>query len=935
MASEGGVYVRGRVQTTHKIQGSAATGFVAYLTSAERGDYYLSGEGEEGEGGGAAGVSRWHGSPRALAALGLSQGQPVGRDQLLDLMGGRSPATGEPIRAVGGDGSRVAGVDMTFSAPKSVSALWAVSSPYRQAQIVAAHQQAVTSALERVEREEQPLRSRAGGTLHHERAQTLVAAEFLHTASRLTAAQERGGVPDPQLHSHVVVVAGQRADGRFAAVDSRELFRSARENGAWYRAALAYQLRELGLQIERGTGKDGRYFQVAGVPQELAERWSARGAAIDRAAREFRDRYGRDPKAGELSALTVQTRGTKTHAASPEVAAAWRAVGAEHGLSQTEAERLFAERERTQAPAVSPGRDLARELLGHATRDRSMVTERELHAQAYELAAGVMHPSDARHIVAELERTGELVQLQGGMWTTRELREREQQTVALAASRAGQPAAPIPAAALQHAQEQTERDLGGRLSAEQQQALQTMTGPGGVTVLVGQAGTGKGVVIAAAASAWQQQGYKVIGTAVAGATAVRLQAEAKLGKSMTADSLIAQAQSGNIGLDSQTVVVMDEAGMADTNRLANVTEVTAERGSKLVLVGDSAQLSPIAAGGLFKELKDKTPSAELTEDHRAQQEWERNAWAQVRSGEATRALASYQEHDRLHIADTREQAAQQMVSDWNTARLEHPPGRTIMLTDASNHELDHINALAQEHRAANGELGNDRVPLPDTPYALATGDHVIFTKAHYQPGQQRVENGTLGTILGTGKDGTITIATQEPTPREVNLTTEQNKDLRLSYAQHVYKAQGRTVNHALTLMGGWQTDRERAYVALTRARERTDIYAARENLGEQDMNPGAIERLANAMAESHAQQASITRPAIERDPERGADRGTEPESGRPADPTAHPEAQIDPAPTNLHGENERDRDEHESEAARIMREQQTQEQDRDRGMEIE
>jgi hypothetical protein len=65
-------------------------------------------------------------------------------------------------------------------------------------------------------------------------------------------------VPDPQLHSHVVVVAAQREDGRFAAVDSRELFRSQRVNGAWYRAELAHELRGLGVEVERRTGREGR-----------------------------------------------------------------------------------------------------------------------------------------------------------------------------------------------------------------------------------------------------------------------------------------------------------------------------------------------------------------------------------------------------------------------------------------------------------------------------------------------------------------------------------------------------------------------------------------------------------------------------------------------------------------------------------------------------
>ncbi len=124
-------------------------------------------------------------------------------------------------------------------------------------------------------------------------------------------------MPDPQLHSHVVVLDAERRDGRYAAVDSRELFRAARANGAWYRAELAWNLQQFGLQIEGGTGRDGRYFEVKGVPESLTERWSARSAYIDRAAREFRTRYGRDPRAGELGSITQATRGTKTQARRP------------------------------------------------------------------------------------------------------------------------------------------------------------------------------------------------------------------------------------------------------------------------------------------------------------------------------------------------------------------------------------------------------------------------------------------------------------------------------------------------------------------------------------------------------------------------------------------------------------------------------------------
>jgi conjugative relaxase-like TrwC/TraI family protein len=839
------------MQTTHKISGSSAAGYAAYVTSpSDRGDYYTaSGEGEPA----LIAPSRWHGSPALLAQLGLLRDQGVTREELSALMHGVSPRDGHELRRAGGNGSRVAGIDMTFSAPKSVSALWAVSSPYERARIEAAHSKAVAGAIARTEREVELVRTRSDGKLRWEKASSLLAAEFVHTSSRLTRDQESGGVPDPQLHSHVVVLGAERADGRFAAVDSRELFRAARANGAWYRAELAQGLGELGLRIESATGRDGRYFEIAGIPQKLSERWSMRGAEIERAARAFRTRYGRDPRAGELGSLTVGTRGTKAQLKAAEVDRAWKAVGEEHGLSREQAERLYSMREREPFSRERFGQA----LLGELTKSSAMVSERDMRARAYELVAGQAHPHEADATIDALTRSGELIALQGNRWTTRELRELELRTGKLAASRSNEAAAPVRDSSLRQARLHVQREIRGQLSAEQREAVKTITGPGGVSVLVGQAGTGKGVVIAAAAGAWQREGHQVIGTAVAGATAERLGADANLERSITTDALLARVQSGSVRLDAKTIVVMDEAGMADTKRLAELMEVTARAESKLVLVGDHAQLSAIGAGGMFAELQGKVPTAEVSEVHRARHVWEREAWQQVRAGEAHRALASYHAHGRLHIADTRAQAAERMVGAWDRARQEHPEERLVMLTDASNAELDRINALAQERRAQGGELGARSVELPDRPYGLSAGDEIIFTAALYQPGQPRVENGTLGSVIEVSGDDRVSIQTKGAQQREVKLDAEKLGGLRLAYAQHLYKAQGRTVDRSFVLTGGWQTDRERAYVALTRAQERTDVFLSREDLGEQGMDTGAIERLGEVMAESRAQEASV------------------------------------------------------------------------------
>ena len=851
------------MQTTHKIPGDSAVSYAKYLTSTStRGDYYTRDGNDDSE---APVPSQWHGSPHALSSLGLCAEEPVQRGDLRAVMEGFSPLSGEPLRPAGSNGTRVAGVELMMAPPKSVSALWATAGPYRRAQIEAAHRGAVASALGRTEREVALVRRKSGGVVLFERAKSLLAAEFVHTSSRLAQDQEAGGIPDPQLHSHLVLFAAERTDGKLAAIESRRLYKTARENGAWYRAELAANLRELGVPIERRTGRNQRYFEVRGVPEELASRWSARSEDVDRGARLFRQRYGREPRSGELGSLTIATRGSKGAADRLDVNEAWRAVGEEYGLSGQRAEELFSERSISNHESV----DLRAELLEEVTRERATIDNRELRAKAYELAAGTCRPAEADRLVDELARSGELLRLEDGMWTTRRLRELEQATVETAERRADQNAAPLSEASLQQSRREIGREIHASLTSEQRQALETITGPGAVSLLVGRAGTGKGVVLSTAARAWQLEGYEVIGTAVAGATAQRLGEEASLDSSFTADGLCNGVEQGRIDLSPKTVVVMDEAGMADTERLARLAELAARSHSKLVLAGDAAQLGPIGAGGLFAQLEGRVPGAELSEVHRAHHDWERQAWEQVRSGEPGPALAQYQAHDRLRIHDTRAQAAEAMVADWDKARRSLSAGRAVMITDASNAERDQINALAQQRRAAAGELGSELVELPGKPYGLRAGDEVIFSAQLQVPGERRVENGIAGTVVDADRDkDRVTVETHEREPREVKVNTGAFSDLSLGYAVHVYKAQGITAESADVLIGGWQTDREGAYVALSRARERTQVHVSREDLGEAGMNLGAIERLGERMRRSSAQEASIAREVDEQAMER-------------------------------------------------------------------
>jgi ATP-dependent exoDNAse (exonuclease V) alpha subunit len=106
------------------------------------------------------------------------------------------------------------------------------------------------------------------------------------------------------------------------------------------------------------------------------------------------------------------------------------------------------------------------------------------------------------------------------------------------------------------------------LSDTQAHAFEVITGPERAAVLVGPAGTGKGMVIDAAARAEQLTGHATFGIAVSGSTAQRLgqDSPALAGRTLTLDALIARAQTGRLDIDARTTIFFDEAGMADTSR---------------------------------------------------------------------------------------------------------------------------------------------------------------------------------------------------------------------------------------------------------------------------------------------------------------------------------------------------------------------------------
>jgi hypothetical protein len=185
----------------------------------------------------------------------------------------------------------------------------------------------------------------------------------------------------------------------------------------------------------------------------------------------------------------------------------------------------------------------------------------------------------------------------------------------------------------------------------------------GVAVVVGRAGTGKTFALGIARHAWQLDGYRLLAAAPTGIATMSLQGEG-FEDVATCDRLLAELDRGQEHLNSRTVLVVDEAGMVGSRKLARLLEHADRAQAKVVLVGDDRQLASIDAGGGFRALRLRLGASELTENRRQQQAWEREALEFVRSGLVDEAVAAYQAHDRVVAADSKPAATLALLQDW-------------------------------------------------------------------------------------------------------------------------------------------------------------------------------------------------------------------------------------------------------------------------------
>ena len=753
-------------------------------------EYYTAGEEPDGV---------WF-NPRGL--LGLENGGKVDSGDFHRLYYGFAPDGSQKLTRNAGSDQRSPGVDMTFSADKSVSALWAIADPELRGEIEQAHNDAARVALE-----ETVFRYCAYTRIRDREGRIRVlpadiaVAMFQHGTSREN---------DPQLHTHCVIfnAARTREDGKWRAMHQYPVYSWAKAAGAVYRNALAWNLRErLGIRMEQ-YGPDGGLTRIEGMPEDLQVFWSKRRKAIVAKAGELGiPSLG---NASRMAGVNKITRAGKSHDNDPEI---------RHRRWHEEAEG-FAEREElirsVTGREVEIGREKIRELTArlddlpaHLARQEAVFRRPDMVEAAANAAAGLIGPEPLKTAIERLRRNPEIERLApkkptaeslAGMahteiYSTRHNLTLEQAVRDMTASMATDTGHGLTEEAVKEKVE-TLLEQGYPLSQEQSLAIRHATVQAGrVAVIEGAAGSGKTTTLRPITDLHKEHGYEIVPTAVAWRTAVALGDDCDA-RAYCVDKLLKLVAKEQVQIGRNTLIVVDEAGMLSTRQAHHILQLSERHGAKVVFAGDTRQQQPVEAGPGLRLIRDVARSVRVDRIRRQKADledvlvhvhketpeqarfragltnpqerdailaeyeamdrkpvftpWQVAVSEALRDGEAEKAIEAWHLRNRLHLCHDEEKTLTRLVDDWERHVRAQPDTSTVVLarTKAEGRAVSwlmrqRVLARTPDAKRAVIEVSRDLDGRLTEPLEVAVGDRLRIGATQWE---KQLFNGTVVTI---------------------------------------------------------------------------------------------------------------------------------------------------------------------------------------------
>ena len=717
-------------------------------------EYYTAGEEPDGV---------WF-NPHAL--FGLSDGGKVDSSDFHRLYNGFAPNTGAKLTQNAGSERRSAGLDMTFSADKSISALWAVADPDLRSEIERAHNDAARVALE-----ETVVRHCAYTRIRNRDGDIEVlpadisAAMFQHGTSRDN---------DPQLHTHCVIFNAARThrDGKYRALHQHPVYTWMKAAGAVYRNTLAWSLQErLGIRMEQ-YGKDGEFTRVAGMPEDLIGHWSKRRAAIIEAAREMG--FTVEGNAPRAAAANKITRAGKSPDNDPEIRhRRWRGEAEGYVEREVLIASILGKSEEITHEQIRALTEVLEDLPYRLTREEAVFRLPDIVERVGNATAGLLNHDAVATSIERVILSPEVVRLtrpprsaegradmaHTRLYSTRHNLQMEMEVRDMAAGMAADTGRSLPAQAIE-AKVAGLLKAGYPLSEEQIAAIWSVTASGGrVTIIEGAAGSGKTTTLRPIADLYREHGSDIIATAVAWRTAVALGNDVEA-RPFCVDKLLRLAARGGIYIDGNTTIIVDEAGMLSTRQTHHILQLSERHGAKIVFAGDTQQQQPVEAGPGLRLIRDavgsvrvdrirrqkadledilthvqgETPETarllanSMTKERRTRiltyyenmkgklvfTPWQVAASEALRDGDAASAIAAHHLRGRFHIGYEEEKTLTGLVDDWDRYQRANP-GKSSVVLARTRAEVRALSHLMRERRFAalpDGERADtDRVTV--------------------------------------------------------------------------------------------------------------------------------------------------------------------------------------------------------------------------------
>jgi len=813
--------------------------------------------------------SRWMGS--GLDRIDLKAGAAVDKDVFAGLMAHRT-ADGERM-AVARSHGRVAAFDHTFSAPKSVSLLYAYGSDEIRDAVVAAHRQAVSEAfgymeercaVSRVSHRYTDSTGESRFTSEQVGSEGYVAAGFDHFTSRAN---------DPQVHTHVVVINRVWAEGGWRALDAKAGYAHLKAGGTVYQSTLRAELtRRLGVSWQ--PTHEGM-ADIAGFSPELLRHYSTRRAEIEEAVARYQAETGREAHPRVFSKFTLETRQPKAY---PRGEAAVTQEMKDYGITSgvvghwNQLARTAPEDVRTVVRSVvdaaypRPTQTAevesweATRIVGRVADRQAVFAERDLLAEV-----SAYHPDgtsredlldSARQVLEAGVESGEVVRVlpvrgpqlrlpdglvlsddeatilqsmipnvdPGGVdrilpgearYTTRIQLERESRILDAVIT-------PSPVAVDRDVLERAILDR--NLVDEQASAVKHLAElEGRVVTLVGPGGSGKTHAVGAYTKAAQAAGYQVMGVATSATAARRLGDELRNSWSGTIAMMRYQLDTYDTALPEGTVIVVDEASMVSTRDLAWLVSQADQCDGKVVLVGDPKQLPSIDSGGLFHRVVVDghgvvTDLASVNQ--RQTLKVDRHALQQLRQDAQHAAVRAYAEDGRIHLGEDEYATKAAMVNAWWADTKAHGVDEVRMLASRRN-EVAMLNQLARI-RMRNAGLLHGPVITTKWETEFQAGDRIVVRDNWYSHSDLR--NGQTGTITTINPDTRSLKFRRDIDGTEIVLPRSYvDSAVDHAYAQTIHTAQGATF-HTTHLYVDTGITAEHGYTALSRARNETHVW---------------------------------------------------------------------------------------------------------------